>query len=476
MSTYLRLLYIAFWMLPVQRYCTVIGLGLMAGLGATLYSPSRATIWLAGWGYCIALVGPALVAGAFWRALSAPRVVSLAPRGRMRLLLGTLAIAASVPLSALALGTLYSLGMPETGALVSFLGTYRLMDTIREALALLAATAPWIGLWLIACFVVSRSPLAMLLALITFVVSVYLLWRFDFLDGKGPRALWMREWGYVLPLVAWAVFSGWYLLARRIRPPGWLLPGGQSVLAAVALAEPAATVIGPRAALERLLLGGSSVARLLAQWLIVYATLLCLLMLLAWVDEDEDTAQFVARIAFAALILFPAIVAAQAVAIVRRARVVWLASGFSRAELYVFTGRTLLKFTLGMAMLSAALLLLHWNTQPWRPELTVAQLLALTLLPGLFASATALYRPAGQVAYWPLVALVLWFVAWCPLTEMRWFIDAGPVTTSSAAIWNGNSGMVWNAFAVAAIFLQVALARGRWQAEDLPRAATSPAS
>jgi hypothetical protein len=36
--------------------------------------------------------------------------------------------------------------------------------------------------------------------------------------------------------------------------------------------------------------------------------------------------------------------------------------------------------------------------------------------------------------------------------------------------------MLWNAFATAAIILQVALARGRWQAEDLPRAVTSQAS
>jgi hypothetical protein len=36
--------------------------------------------------------------------------------------------------------------------------------------------------------------------------------------------------------------------------------------------------------------------------------------------------------------------------------------------------------------------------------------------------------------------------------------------------------MLCNALAVAVIFLQFALARRRWQVDDLPRVATSPAS
>ncbi len=69
-----------------------------------------------------------------------------------------------------------------------------------------------------------------------------------------------------------ALFAIWFLLARRVRPPGWLLPGGQSVLAAVALAESSNGVFGGSEALERLLMGGSSVSRLLIQWLLVEAT------------------------------------------------------------------------------------------------------------------------------------------------------------------------------------------------------------
>jgi hypothetical protein len=269
----------------------------------------------------------------------------------------------------------------------------------------------------------------------------------------------MQEYDFVLPLAAWALFAAWYLLARRIRPPGWLLPGGQSVLAAVALAETSTSIPARRTALQRLLLGGSSVARLLIQWLLVYGVLLLLLTLMALTGEDE--ARAVAHVAFAALILFPAIVAAQAVAIVRRARVLWLASGFTRQQLYACVGRTLLEFTLGMALLFAALLLLLWNTQPWHPALTVTQVLVLSLLPGAFAATCALCRPTGQPFYWPAVALVLWFAAWCPLTE------------TFTAAWSGTSGLLCNALVAAVIFIQFALAPGRWQVEDLPRAATS---
>ncbi len=462
MSTYLRLLYIAFWMQPLQSYFTVIGLGLMAGFGATLYSPTPVAAWLAGWGFFIAMASPLLLGGAFWRALSAPRAVSLAPRGRLRFLLSVLAIAVTIPLSAFVFSWLYSLGMPGTGIAGRIRGIYWLIDVFRPALVVPLLVAPWIALWLIACFVVSRSPLATLLVLITCILCVYGLWRFDFMDPKSPRSQLLEDWGFMIPLAATVLFAVWYLLARRIRPPGWLLPGGQSLLAAVALAEPATRILRRHTALERLLLGGSSVSRLLVQWLLVYGLLLLLLMPMAL--QGEDQARIVAHFAFIALLMFPAIVAAQALAIVRRARVLWLASGFSRPQLYAFIRRTLLKFTLGMVMLFAALLLLLWNTQPWHPALTAVQVLALCLLPGLFAAACALCRPGGQMIYWPAVAVMLWFVAWPPLTA------------SDRFVWIDGFGMAWNASAATAtatIIILLLLAPRRWQAEDLPRAPTS---
>ncbi len=178
--------------------------------------------------------------------------------------------------------------------------------------------------------------------------------------------------------------------------------------------------------------------------------------------SDPDRARGSWRIAFASLVLLPAIVAAQAGGYGAACTALWLASGFSRRAAVHVRWRTLLKFTLGMAALFAALLLLLWNTQPWHPELAVAQVLVLTLLPGLFAAACALCRPGGQMFYWPAVVLVLWFVAWCPLTQ-----------SSPAHLERRHRPAVQRLLAVAVILLQLALAPGRWQADDLPRAAAS---
>ncbi len=103
------MLYLAFWMLPMQRWCTVVGLGVMAGLGGTLYSPSTISARLTGWGFLIGMT-PLAAGRRFWRALTAPRAVSLAPRGRLRVLLGVVVVAAVIPLAVVVCAALFSLG------------------------------------------------------------------------------------------------------------------------------------------------------------------------------------------------------------------------------------------------------------------------------------------------------------------------------------------------------------------------------
>ncbi len=51
----------------------------------------------------------------------------------------------------------------------------------------LSVMAPWIALWLVASFVASRSPLATLLVVVTCIITVYVLWRFDIIhESKSP--------------------------------------------------------------------------------------------------------------------------------------------------------------------------------------------------------------------------------------------------------------------------------------------------
>jgi hypothetical protein len=451
-STALRILYIAFWMLPVQRACTVLGLGVMVGIGGTLYSPAPLAGSLIRWGYFVALAPPALMGGAFWRALSAQRVVDLAPRGRLAMLMGVLLAALMLLLSLVASGALYALGAPG-------FAPPTLSAVLHEVFTALAVLTPWVVSWLVVSFVVSRSPLSMLLVLVTGTIGAYFAWRFDLLTWRPDRFV-LRPWHITVGTCL--LFACWYLLARRVRPPAWLLPGGQSLLATVAMAGKEAGVIDKHAALERLLLGGVNVARLLAQWLLVFSALLVLMMLMA--QQGEEEARIVAHLLFAALVLFPAIVSVQAVAIVRRARALWLPSGFSRGELLWFTARTLGRFALGMVLLSSGLMLLLWNTQPWRPSLPLAQLLLLPALPGFLAVASALLRPAGQLFYWPAVVLAMWLLAWHPLT------------VSDPAAWSSVTGWLWGAPAAAAIILMLAMAPRRWLEEDFPRLTSSPAS
>ena len=194
------------------------------------------------------------------------------------------------------------------------------------------AAATW---WGMASFIASRSPLGMLLVLV-FTIASTLLW-----DRFGPDPLpqlWRQTWSIALPCALWMLFAIWYLRARRIRPPGWLLPGGQSVFAAVAMAENTNAGLSRRAALERLLLGGTSVLRLLVQWLLVGGVLLVVLMLSGALGRAGRPKRGARGLRGADPVSGHR---GRAVGGSRAPRAaLWLPSGFSRAELFAYTERT----------------------------------------------------------------------------------------------------------------------------------------
>jgi hypothetical protein len=293
------------------------------------------------------------------------------------------------------------------------------------------------------------------------VVSLASFFAMEKLGLGTPAAQWNKPWGLALPLLLWVLFGTWFLRTRRIVPPGWLLPGGQSVLAAVATSDATVAGLSQRAALERLLLGGSTVPRILLQWLLGVGLLLFLLTMMG---RDEDQALIVAHVAFAGMVLCPVIVTIQSAAIARRARALWLPSGYSRSQLFAFAERKLLEFALGMVVMFALFLLLLWYTQPARPAMTLAQALCTVLAPSVLLASDALSRPQGWLRFlrWPVVMYLCLVISWSLLQ----IPDRG--------IWNGASqGWTWIA---AALLIGVALrelARRRWRKADLPRAATS---
>jgi hypothetical protein len=445
MKTWLQALYLAFWMLPVQRVCTVLGAGVCAGLFGTVLMPTPTAALFTQWGYMIALAPGFLFGGAFWRAVSAQRAVLLAPRGRLRLLLAVAGVLAAIPVATLAFLVLHSVGMPRTP------GSMWLLVAVPWFLSIgTFALGVW---WLLATFITSRSPLAALLVLLALILEQYLLWRMDLSLDR----LWARGWSPLLPIALLAAFATWYLRARRIAPPGWFLPGARSVLATVALADRGAAVVAKGAAMERMLLGGTSIPAMLMQWLLIGGALEGALLLTGTAGEDEAVA--VAKLAFAAMFLCPLVVIAQSRAIVGRARALWLSSGCSRPELFASVERVLLTFSVGMALAFALLFVALWLTQPWHPAMTLVQGLCAIAAAALLAANQSLSRPVGWVLYAQIAVVVA-------------------VLLNVLRVLPGDPPGNWWWFAASLVVVAAlrTMARRRWLNADLPRLTSSPAS
>jgi hypothetical protein len=455
MSTYLGLLRLAFWTLPLQRWCTVIGAVLIGVGGVRFVSRPQTGIDMALWGCFVTFAIPALLGGALWRAVSSARSVQLAAGGRLRMLAAAIGVAATVGLLLVAWVALLDLGTPPQ---------WRMQPADYWYFAsYVFASATW---WVLASFGASRSPLGMLAVLLGAISCTGIIVAIGTFHDFGPRGafagLWRQSWSIALPCALWAMFGFWYLRARRIAPPGWLLPGGPSLLGAVAMTDAADAGYSRRAALGRLLLGGTSVLRLLTQWLLVGGALLMVLLLIARIDAEA--ARSVAHLAFAALVLCPIIVATLSRAVVRRARALWLPSGLSRIELFQFVETVLLKLALGMALVFGAFLLLLWNTQAWRPATSLVLMCSGLVVSTLLFTVPVIWRLETR-KWWEVAA---WVVTMVPLVENSF---AGPLLgmTPVGTWWSPAIGLV-------AIVALRELARRRWLAEDLPRAATSPAS
>jgi len=443
MSTCLRLLQAILWTLPIQRACTVLGFGGALGLAAVnaLAGPSNALFFAMLTANVIGAAPAMLLGGGLLRAVSAPRVVSLAPRNRARLLAAGAGVVATIALWEVLCYLLFfavlapgrRMGLPGYGE-------------IFFSAVLIGMLA---GLF---SFFSSRSPLAMLISLGVCIAGAY------WFGPDGAARAWAHDWWILAPVAVWLAFATWYLRARRIAPPGWLLPGGQSVFAAVTITDATLAGASGRSLLERLLLGGTTAPRIAMQWLLAGGLLLGWLLFLA--RRAGDQAGITAHFAFGALLLCPAIVAAQSLAAVQRSRALWLVSGYSRTQLLAFIERTLARFASGMTLVFAIFLLVLWYALPWHPDLTLPEALLAMLLPSLQLATLALVRPRGWEQYWrwPLAILLCWFIAWKPLTA------------SDPTGWTGPRVWPWFVAAVIAIIAFHLTARRRWQVEDLPRA------
>jgi hypothetical protein len=484
MNTVWLVLKLCFWGSAVQRGCTLAGLGLTLGaslfslLGATPLSAPLGTRFVSAemvtWGVMAACLPLLVQAGPMWRAVSSQRAVLLAPRGRTRLLIAALAMAAA---AALFMSAFYLLAQapwiirmvpPAPGeghwTLVAAIGFGQWSRMFADSFVL----ATW---WGIGAFCASRSPLAALIVVILLVATGLgvpvlaahladtsycqastgtLCSTIASMQGNPPP---LRH--FTFALAVWALFTLWYLKPRRIAPPGWLLPGGQSLLAATTVSS-ASVPLARSAAIEHLLFGGSSIGRLLAQWLLAGLLLLAMLLLLSL---QVDPA-YVAWVLRAALVVASGIVLALSLAARRRARALWLPAALDRTQVHDLVRNGLLKLALGLTLVAAMFLVAQWYALPWAGGLSLPQAMLALLAANLLWVALVLYRASG----WAHLAVS------GGVLVLLYFGFAAPLVRNAPGNWGWLIAML---VAAAALLL---LARRRWKESDLPGATSAQAS
>lgn len=442
MSTWLQLLRLALWQHPLQRALTVAGFALLLAtplLPAALDPPGSRVPQLF-LGATLVLITPIVFGGYWWRLLSAPRSVGLAPHGRLRLLAAALGIALAA--------VLLWMACYAAAFLVQGPALYR--PHTADYLMLLPLTfvfATWVG---IGQFVASRSPAALLAVLAAWLVPPALLR----LAGIGfPADYWQHPAGWAVPVLAWVAFGAWYLRARRIAPPGWLKAGGQTVFVPAAAVLPGQ--VAPGRGFDALLLGGGTVARIALQWLAAVFVLLLVQVLVAHYAHS-DPVQVVAML-FATLSICTLVSGAIACSVARRSRTLWLLAGLDRQALYRRCEGLVLRVCAGLAAAFGLLYALVWSTlaphPPWHPLYGALSL----ALPALAAAWLGLSQ-ARRWFWFDLAASLLVVAGWW-LGAVLPLFRAAPGTEP------------WALLAAEALFVLLLreTARRRWAQVDWPR-------
>jgi hypothetical protein len=447
MSTFLQVLRLVFWINPLQRALTCLGVILVvADSIVTLLYTNRLSLSLTGLIY--ALMVSLLTSGVYWRIASAPRIVRLAPHGRTRLLGSVAGLVLLIPLLWVLQNWLYFLLWVDPKYMPSMTG-----HLVELAGSVLMASVAAVGL-----FIASRSPFA---ALVVLVVVASPGIASTLFDVDLQRVLGPLPMVSALLALIWIPFSIWYLKARRISPPRWLASGGQDVLATamVSWARPKSR----REALERQLLGGTTVVWLALQWFVVLGLLLGLQWLLDRVGEPRDP-KLVARVMYVSLCICPIVTTIVCFAAIRRSRALWLLATSSRVEFFASIDSILMRLNYLMALVHLSWLVALWFAFSWRhgpllEQLDATQLNWLLLwVPEFFATNAQLARlPKWSSAIFAAGAMVV-----------LWRLSATGERGNLLAV------MLLVA-AITATFVLRVLARHRWRDGDFPRKAIGQA-
>ena len=193
MKTFWQLLRVGFWMLPLQRALTVIGLTVLVGgqLFRLPFNMPGSTLPITFFGVMLVIIVPLLAGGAFLRMLCASRALLLRPHARGRLLAGAFGI---LMLATLCWMFCYWLAFQAVPP--------KLRPDAEALLLMFSLTLNFGTMCAVVLFIASRSPLWTLVILILWQAPGLLLHAFGVEDAArllgGPVGVLMSAavWPY----------------------------------------------------------------------------------------------------------------------------------------------------------------------------------------------------------------------------------------------------------------------------------------
>jgi hypothetical protein len=439
-KTFIQLLRVGFWMLPFQRWLTVLGgaLCLVSLLFNLPFLMPGSTLPLTFLGVAIMVVTPLIAGGTLFRMLSAPRAVLLLPHGKGRLLTGMIGVAMLATLIWIlaywaAFQRVPAKFRPDFEA-------YTLMYVLTLSFATQCS---------IASFVASRGPLWALFVLGAWQVPGLVLKLMGITDV--PRLI-AGPVGLGMVVVSWTVFGVWYLCTRRIHSLGWAMRGKDSAMASgLAVAHSPVT---REEAMTRWLLGSSTPLRIGLQWLMGAAMLIGVQLLLGRAYDSPP--RMVNAMLYGTLSLSAIVIGAISFAIAGRSRGLWLSAGRSRLQLHAWCERLMLRVALAIALPLALLGGLLWTFLAPRPALPGFYLLLAMAAPGIGAAWFGFMQLHRRISLDALGALLL---------VAGWYY--GLVQPLFSGSTQPHWGVVAAQLALAALLREVAYVR--WRAADWPR-------
>ena len=437
MKSIWQVLKINFWMLPAQRVMLVIGVTISIGL-------CLAGSWSAPQALMLAMVIPLFTGGVFLRQLSSRRIAQLWPRGRGRLLAGTISVMiVCTALYILSYWPAVAKTPPEFKAIV-------LEDlAMQYVLMFVFWTQCTIGM-----FVASRKPVWALMALIAWLVPFVVIGA----TGQQPQVM-TSPIGFAAAVGVWLVFTVWFLTSRRIGTAAWRLRQ-ETVTAG---SESTFAVTTPVEAMQRWLLSSGTPFSLGLQWGLAMLVLLGVQLVVPRLIGDEGPRTWVTAMLFGTLSLAAAVIGAVSWTIAKRSRGLWLPAGKSRLELFRYCERLMLKLLLAVLLPMGILALILWLVLDLRPSLPPACLVLAMLGPALAAGWFGLMQVHRRISLDGLAGFLL---------IAGWF--AGLIRP----MFRGETEPEWRVAVAMLAFVVVlrAVAYARWRGADWPRTQSSLSS